>query len=172
MQGKKQESATTSKLLPVLREGVCVVQMVLFKELRNHFLKKYEEHDTLFHSMLAGAVINELFGIQNPEEKIQNFRRDNQGTIEQVLLGLASELPELRPYITDALRIQILCDHQEGVDTSSTLIAVEELGLLITEREIPLPSTFMTRLRLLGEKHGLTVAPVQISQEDDNTMVQ
>jgi hypothetical protein len=171
METSNQDSKN-SKLVPVLREGVCVVQMVLFKELRSQISKKYIDKEQTFHSMLTGAIINELFGIENPEERIQNFRKENIAAIEQELLALSTEMFELRPYITDAIRIQTLCDQQEGSDSSAILIAAEEMGVLITERELPLPSTFMTRLRLLGEKHGLTMPPVQLSKEDDQAMLQ
>ena len=116
-----------SQLIPVLREGVCVVQMVIFKELRTSFSQSYPERDSTYHSMLTGAVINELFGIHNPEERIQSFKQENVAIIEQELLGLATSLPELRPSITDALRIQTLFDQQEGTDSSATLIKAEEL---------------------------------------------
>ena len=70
--------------------------------------------------------------------------------------------------ITDALRIQVLCDNQEGEDSAVILQQAEEFGFLVKDREIPLPSTFMTLIRRLGEEHGLTVAPAQVNTEDDS----
>jgi len=159
-----------SELISVLREGVGVVQMVLFKELRTIFTKKYTTDDTTFRSMLTGAVINTLFGNTNPAEKFITFGEENRGTIEQELLALADELTELKPFITDALRIQTLCDNQEGEDSSDLLVQAEKLNLLLKEREIPLPSTFMTRIRQLGEQHGLTIAPVEITPDQDGVI--
>jgi hypothetical protein len=117
--------------------------------------------------MLAGYITNELFGTQNPAEKFARFRQEQWGEIEQELLGLKDELAHLCPRITDALRIQVLCDHQEGDDSSKILVAARGFGILMEEREIPLPSTFMTLVRVLGEEHNLIIAPVQISPEDD-----
>ena len=41
------------------------------------------------------------------------------------------------------------------------------LGILVEEREVPLPSIFMTVVRLLGEEHNLIIPPVQITPEQD-----
>jgi hypothetical protein len=160
-----------SQLLTVLHEGVGLVQMILFKELRTLLGKKFTGKDIVYLSMLAGAITNELFGSQNPEEKFQTFRQENGALIEQELLGLAEDLPALRENITDALRIQTLCDSQAGRDSSANLIRAAELGLLVNDREIPLPSTFMTMIRMLGEQHGLIIPPVLITPEEDKTVL-
>jgi hypothetical protein len=160
-----------SQLLTILQEGVGLVQMILFKELRTLLGNKHSGKDSIFLSMLAGDITNELFGSRNPEEKFQIFRRDNSTMIEQELLGLAQELPALRSNITDALRIQTLCDNQMGKDSTTCLTRADELGILIREREIPLPSTFMTMVRTLGEQHGLIIPPVFITPEDDKTVL-
>jgi hypothetical protein len=156
-----------SALIQSLREGIAVVQMILFKEIRQRITKKYPNEDASYHGMLSGALINEIFASSNPEEKFQKFRKKNWAIIEQELLSLPEEHPNLLPILTDALRVQTLCDHQEGGEDSQVLVKAESLGLLQKQREIPLPSTFMTRIRILGEQHGLTIAPVQISPEDD-----
>jgi len=149
-----------------------VVQMVLFKELRSLLAQKYPERDTLSVAMLTGAVTNELFGSLNMEEKFQDFRRRNRAAIEQELLGLALELPGLAAPLTDALRMQALCDQaleDENKEKSNEKLLTQaaEIGLLIQERELPLPSTFMTMARTLGDEHRLIIAPMEISQEDD-----
>ena len=160
-----------SQLLTILQEGVGLVQMILFKELRSLLGKKYAQRDIVYLSMLAGAITNELFGTQNQEEKFQIFRQDNLALIEQELLGLAQEISSLRPHITDALRIQILCDNQAGNDSCVDLVRADTLGLLVKDREIPLPSTFMTMIRTLGERHGLIIPPVLITPEDDKSVL-
>jgi hypothetical protein len=160
-----------SQLLTVLREGVGLVQMILFKELRVLLGKKYSNRDMISISMLAGAITNEVFGSPNPEEKFRIFREENNALIEQELFGLAYELPTLRPNITDALRIQTLCDSQMGNDSAVNLTRVNELGILERERDIPLPSTFMTMVRELGEQHGLIIPPVLITPEDDKNIL-
>ena len=160
-----------SQFITSLREGIAVVQMVLFKEIKTSLTKKQPLKDHTFLSMLAGAVTNEVFASQNPEEKFATFRRENRGEIEQELLSLRTDMPDLCAKITDALRIQTLCDHQEGGDSSGTLIRAKECGILVEEREIPLPSTFMTSVRLLGEEHNLIIPPVQITPEQDRLIV-
>lgn len=160
-----------SQLLTILQEGVGLVQMILFKELRALLGKKYSGSDIIYLSMLAGAITNEVFGSLNPEEKFRIFREENNALIEQELFGLAYELPTLRPNITDALRIQTLCDSQMGNDSAANLTRANELGILESEREIPLPSTFMTMVRELGEQHRLIIPPVLITPEDDNNIL-
>jgi hypothetical protein len=160
-----------SQLLAILREGVGLVQMILFKELRAFLGQKQEREDRLYLSMLAGAITNELFGTQNPEKKFQVFREENRALIEQGLLGLSQDLPALRSNITDALRVQTLCDNQEGYDSTANLTRADEIGILIKDREVPLPSTFMTMIRTLGEQHGLIIPPVLITSEDDTTVL-
>lgn len=160
-----------TKLIAVLREGISVIQMVLFKELRTLFTEKHPERDVTNRAMLTGAIINKLFGTENPEEKFKKFNSENKGVIEQELLGLSAQFPELLGNLSDALRVQVLCDNMEGENSEHLLSQAEELNILLKDRELPLPSTFMTLIRRLGEKHGLTIAPVQITPEDDKAVI-
>lgn len=159
-----------SRLIPALREGICVVQMVLFKELRSLLTRKHPDRDQTSIAMLTGAITNELFGTVNNEEKFQDFRRQNRADIEQELLSLAQTLPNLAAPLTDALRMQTLCDHQEQKDSTRLLLQAAEIGLLIPEQELPLPSTFVTMARRLGDAHHLIIAPAEINPEDDQAL--
>ena len=167
MTNKNTDSAKQSRLISVLREGVTVVQMILFKEIREVVGKKYPDKETSHLSILAGTITNELFNTINPDEKFKRFREENQGTIEQELLGLSEQLPKLRGILSDALRVQLLCDSHDGNDTPDLLKRAEDIGILVMERDIPLPSIFMTRVRQLGADYNLTMPPVQIDAEDD-----
>ncbi|MEE4241678.1 MAG: hypothetical protein V2I36_09430 [Desulfopila sp.] len=158
------------QLIKVLREGISLVQMILFKELGIFFAEKYPEKERTERSLLSGAIINSLFGVENPGEKFRTFKQRNHALIEQELIGFANNFQHLLPAVTDALRVQTLCDHQEGSLSPEVLQQAEELGILVSDREVPLPSTFMTQIRVLGEKHNLTIAPVQISPEEDLPM--
>lgn len=160
-----------SQLVRSLREGVGLVQMVLYKEVRTNLMRKRPDLDKMHLTMLAGAITNEVLGTQNPEKKFVRFRQENWGAIEQELLNIKEEQAPLRELLTDALRIQTLCDHQEGVDSSATLLRAKELDFLVEEREIPLPSSFMTAVRQLGEQHNLLLPPLHISPEQDDSMV-
>lgn len=160
-----------SRLIGVLREGVTVIQMILFKKLRENLSKKHPDKQESDISMLAGSITNELFGTVNPDEKFKNFRLENRGIIEQELLGLAEELVELRPILSDSLRVLTLCQTQQGSENPSLLKKANELGILVEERDIPLPSIFMTRVRELGAKYNLIIPPVQIKPEED-TIIQ
>ncbi len=160
-----------SQLITALREGVSVVQMILFKEIRHELGQRYSDRGTAFCSMLSGAIVNEVFGTLNPEKRFVAFRSDNNALIEQELLGLKNAFNQLLPALTDALRIQSLCDSQEGINGTQVLSRAHEIGLLVVEREVPMPSSFMTLVRELGEQHNLIIAPVQITPEEDQEMV-
>ncbi|MBL4901161.1 MAG: hypothetical protein JKY62_00740 [Desulfocapsa sp.] len=161
-----------SRLLPILREGVAVVQMFFFKEFKSVIIKKHPDLDTTAQSMLAGAVTNELFGTHNAEEKFQTFRNAHQGTIEQELMSLSTELPDLTDPLADALRIQTLCDNQEGIDSSHVLKQADSLGLLRKDRDLPLPSAFMETVRMLGAQHKLIIPPVEIDSAEEQDLLQ
>jgi len=167
-----------SRLIPVMREGICVVQMILFKELRGLLNRKYPALDAQSVAMLTGAVTNELFGSLNMEKEFETFRRQNRAAIEQELLSLAVELPSLAAPLTDALRMQALCDQalgeNDGKNTTNErlLTHAAEIGLLIKERELPLPSTFMIMVRTLGDTHNLLIPPTEINSADDKGLVQ
>lgn len=160
-----------SQLIASLREGVSVVQMIFFKEVRAEIGKKYSDKEAAFTSMLSGAIVNEVFGTPNPEERFVNFHSDHRALIEQELLSLKTDLVQLLPALTDALRIQSLCDSQEGGDGSQLLTQANSIGILIVDREVPLPSSFMSLVRTLGEQHNLIIAPIQITPEQDQQMV-
>jgi len=168
---KSEKTEKKSPLIRSLREGVGLVQMVLYKEMRSKLLAKKPDLETRHLAMLAGSITNEVFGTQNPEEKFVRFCKDNRGYIEQELLNLKNELQPLCPILTDALRIQTLCDHQEGDDSSTALLRAKEFDFLIEERDIPLPSSFMTAVRELGKLHNLLLPDMQITPEQDQSMV-
>ena len=165
------ENQKKSQIVVALREGVAVVQMVFFKELRLQVGKRYPEMEQQEQLMLTGAITNELFGTPNTETRFVQFRENNKAIIEQELLGLAANMAQLRRYITDALRVQTLCDSHEGVDDTKVLEAADKIGILFKDRDIPLPSVFMTFVRGLGEQYQLIIPPVQISAEDDSAMI-
>lgn len=165
------ENNKNSQLVQSLREAVSLVQMILFKEMRLNLDQKQQDLPQSERSMLAGSITNEVFGTPNPETKFKTFREKNWGIIEQELLSLHENYLFLCRHITDALRIQTLCDSQEGEDSSETLLKAKKYGFLLEEREIPLPSTFMSIIRELGKEHNLIIPPVQISPEDDKALI-
>ncbi len=145
----------SSPLRQALREAVGLVQMVVYKSLRTSLPARYPDLNQEELALLAGSLTGELFGSQHPGERYRLFRRQYRGTIEQALLAIAGQLADLREPLTDALRIQTLCDHQEGVDSTATLVQAKSLGLLVEEREVPLPSNFMQQVRELGRQQQL-----------------
>ena len=166
-----QPTERKSRLIGALREGISVVQMVLYKQIKALLTSHAPERDASTTAKLAAALTNELFGTPNPDPIFVQFREQHQAFIEQELAGLAEHLPQIKGYLTDALRVQVICDDQQGIDDHGVLQTADSLGLLLKERNIPLPSAFMTLARGLGEQHGLIIAPVPISTEDDQSLV-
>lgn len=148
-----------SKLVPILREGVEVVKMILFRELRAHLAASYVGAEKSFVNQLAGVVMNELFGTQNQSASFMAFAAANQPAVADILGRLATELAHLRIPVTDALRIMALCDYQEGVDNSGLLSRASDYGILLTEREMPMPHSFIELVRRLGHSYGLLTPP-------------
>jgi len=161
-----------SRLIPVLREGVAVIQMIFFKEMKNIISKNQPDLDIVSQTMLTGAITNELFGSNNPEEKFQNFRKQHRGIIEQELLNLPTKLPNLIAPLSDALRVQTLCDNQEGIDSTHILKQANSCNILSAEREIPLPSAFMETVRKLGKEYNLLIPPVEFDHSEEQGLLQ
>jgi len=149
-----------SKLLPIMREAIDVVKMIFFKKLKTALASKHAGEEASFAGMLTGAMVNEIFGTPSQEEPFASFARENKAQISAELAELAFTVEELRIPVTDALRMQSLCDHQEGIKRIDTLIRAEELGILITNRDLPLPHSFISLVRKLGSVHGLIVPPL------------
>lgn len=160
-----------SRLIAVLREGIGLAQMIVFKEIKIRLDQHRPDLAATIRSKLAGAVTNELFGTPNPDPGHRRFHQEHRAIIEQELLGLAANLPHLRPCLTDALRLQAICDNQEGAPTDDTLVTAAKLGILLKNRDIPLPSVFMTMVRELGANHRLIVPPLPLTPNDNQPMV-
>lgn len=144
-----------NKVLPVMREAVTTVQMVLFKELRQSVHDRYVDQSETFHTQLAGAVINNLFGTQPVDAEVSTFGNSNRELVERELHDLKNSVGNLIPVITDTLRMKTICDNQEGIHSIGSLLMAKALGLLQEERDLPLPSTFMLQVRMLASSHGL-----------------
>lgn len=153
----EQEQTINRGFIPSLREGVDVVRMIFFKKLREHFSESSQGQEPRFNGMLAGAVMNEFFGTPNPEEKFAVFVADNRERIDKELAELATNFKDLRIPLTDALRIHYLCNYQEGIDgdEATVLAQARDLGVLMEERDVPLPKGFMELVYRVGKAHGL-----------------
>ncbi|PLX49008.1 MAG: hypothetical protein C0613_09000 [Desulfobulbaceae bacterium] len=153
----EEEKRIDREFIPSLREGVDVIRMIFFKEMRQHFAEKTPGQEAQFYGMLAGAVMNELFGTPNPAEKFTTFAAQNRARIDEELAAVADNFAKLRIPLTDALRIHYLCNYQEGIegDEATVLARARELGVLIEERDVPLPKGFMQLVYRVGKAHGL-----------------
>lgn len=149
-----------NKLIPVMRQAVIAVQMVLFKLLKESVHDRYVDETAPFHTQLAGAVMNNLFGTQPMDEAVIVFAATNRELVERELRELAGHCQTLLPILTDALRMKTICDNQEGIHSIPSLLMAKALGLLQEDRPLPLPSTFMIQVRQLAAAYGL-VEPMQ-----------
>jgi hypothetical protein len=149
-----------SKLLPIMREGIEVIKMIFFKKLSGSLTEKHPEWDSKFCSMITGAIVNRTFGTSNDQEPFLSFNRDNLETINLELNGLAENLDSMMIPLTDALRMQSLCDQMDEVEGENYLELAQETGILIGERDLPLPNSFMDLVRRMGKAFGLIIPPL------------
>ncbi len=147
-----------------------MIQMIFFKQYKEIVSKTYPELDAMSQTMLTGSITNELFDTQNMEEKFLLFRGKHKGLIEQELLGIKTKCPQIIPPLADALRIQVLCDNQEGKDSAHILKQADSFGLLPTNRDIPMPSAFMETVRSLGAVYKLIIPPVEIDSGEEKEL--
>jgi hypothetical protein len=146
----QEKEKLDAKLVPVLREGIDIIKMVLFNELKPYFEKSYPQRDPGDITRLAGAVVNDLFGVENMEEPFASFYRENAQVIKKEVKAIATHFDYLHIPLTDALRMQYLCDCQEGENGESVLEKAKNLKILLTDREVPLPGAFMSLVRSFG----------------------
>ncbi|MBT8350089.1 MAG: hypothetical protein KJO26_02475, partial [Deltaproteobacteria bacterium] len=64
--------------------------------------------------------------------------------------AIATHFDHLHIPLTDALRIQYLCDCHEGVNSEGVLEKAKNLNIILTDREVPLPGAFMSLVRSFG----------------------
>ncbi len=153
-----------SKLIPIMREGVEIVKMIFFKQVKDLLAEAHKEQEAEFIGKLTAAIINEVFGTPNTEEPFLSFATENSGLIQEELKKIPASLPEMRIPLTDALRMQSLCDSQEGNESTETLEKAQTLDILLAERDLPLPHTFMQLVRKLGSGFGLIIPPTEADE--------
>ncbi len=144
-------------LMQGLREGVDIVRMVFFLRARKSLQERYTDKGEEFPRLLAAAILNRLFGTPNPEEPYRGFAQRNRELVDQELSRVPEQFPELLIPLTDALRIHFLCNHCEGMpDLSAEILArARDYGILIEDRDVPLPKGFMNLVHRIGEAYGL-----------------
>ncbi len=143
------------KIVPVMREAIVMVQMILYRRLKEDVQTRYQDLSDHEKKWLAGAVVNNLFGTEAADPDVNVFARKNRAIIEQELRELKERAADLIPHLTDALRMQTICDNHEGVHSIPCLLLAKELGLFDQDRVLPMPSTFMIAVRKLGTECGL-----------------
>lgn len=144
-----------NRVIPVMREAVAAVQLVLFGELKTKLADKYQDWTAGEYQRLIGCLVNDIFGTPAQDPEAVQFARDHIDLVEEELRAMADNVPALLPVLTDALRMQTLCDHEQGVNSLPTLLRARTLGILDEDRTMPMPSTFMLAVRRLGAEHGL-----------------
>lgn len=164
--GEESAGQLDSKVIPVMREAVATVQLVLFGQLMKKLAGTYADWTPDEFRRLVGSLVNDLFGTPAQDKESQEFARKHIDVVEKELRAMADNVPDMLPFLTDALRMQTLCDHEEGVNSLPTLLRARAVGLLQEERTLPLPSTFMIAVRQLGSTHGL-LKPMEMENPDE-----
>ena len=158
-----------NKLIPVMREGVEVIKMIFFKKLSDVLAEKYPEREAKSRAMLTGAVVNIIFDTPNTQEPFASFNAENMELIARETQSVASMLDEMRIPLTDALRMQALCDQMEDLDTTNTLQLARDHGILIEDRDLPLPPSFIDMVRRMGKTFGLLIPPLPDEEPASDT---
>jgi len=146
-----------SKLIPIMREGIDVIKMIFFKQVKEYLLANDPAGDIAYCSRLAGSVINALFGTENPAEPFASFAEANRDRIDRELENIPLAFEEMRIPLSDSLRVQFLCDSMEDIDSSAILVRADKLGILLHDRPVPLPKNFLELVRRLGKSHNLLI---------------
>jgi len=152
-----ESAAFENKLIPIMREGVEVIKMIFYKQLKEHLLANRPDLDKAYCGRLAGGIINALFGTVNTAEPFASFAVANAMHIDHEMNNIEVAFAKMRIPLSDALRMQFLCDSMEGVDSSAILIQAERLGILLHDRPVPLPKHFLDLVRRLGRGYNLLV---------------
>ena len=158
----QEQMQVDNKLIPMMRDAIVTVQMILFKVLRESVHDRYVDEAEPHHTRLAGAVMNNLFGTRPVDEQVVDFAADNRQLVERELRELSVGCAQLAPMLTDALRMKTICDNQEGIHSIPSLLMAKALGVLQEDRPLPMPSTFMMQVRALAAEHGL-IQPMQVA---------
>ena len=151
----QEQAQVENRVLPLMREAVLLVRMVLHRELLQSLATRRPALSAEERVQLCGALVNNLFGTKPEDERIVRFGREHREVVEEELRGLAGQIGKLKPLLTDALRMHTICDEQEGINATASLLMARALGLLDEDRPLPLPSTFMLSVRTLAVAEGL-----------------
>jgi len=157
-------------LIESLREGVDVVRMVFFIRAKKSLQARYGHKDDEFKRLLSAAILNRLFGTPNPQSPYREFSEEHAELVDQELKRVPEEFPDLLIPLTDALRIHFLCNHCEGMpDLSAEILAqAREYGILLEDRDVPLPKGFMNLVYRIGKAYGL-INPTQEKEGEEET---
>lgn len=151
----QEQTQVENRVVPLMREAVLLVRMVLHRELLQSLAGRRPELPAEDRVQLCGALINNLFGTRPEDDAVVRFGREHRHLVEEELRGLAGQVQRLKPVLTDALRMHTICDEQEGINSTASLLMAKALDLLDEERPLPLPSTFMLSVRTLAVAEGL-----------------
>ena len=149
-----------NRLLPILREGIEITKMVLYRKLQAFSGPRLPEQSPAFPGQLAAAVINDLFASPSElPEPVAAFMTSHRKLIDRERQAFTTEQPEMKIVLTDALRMQTICDLMAGLPEPGLLQRAASAGILLSEREMPLPHTFIDMARRLGKANGLLTPP-------------
>ncbi len=151
----KKEYQIPGKLIPALREAVELVKLILFKRISSQLSKDFADKTPAFSKRLTGALINKIFAMDNPDAVFQEFCQNNELIIAARIAKLPAQYSELLIPLSDALRIQFMCDCQDGTEDANFLERAKDLGLLLLERDMPMPGSFLNMVGKLAMADGL-----------------
>lgn len=149
-----------SKLLPILREAVEVVRMILFKELKEYFVAVCPEQ-TDDAGRLAAGVLNDLFGVINPDPAYAGFVERNQAILDQAVAEFPSRFEKL------LIPLSIPCGCSFSAIPARGLMRAPSFspapgsgGCCWTIARCRCPIIIWSLIRRLGAAYGLVLPPL------------
>ena len=152
------------KLVPSLRKAMQLIKIVVYVKVKKISVQHQPKFDENAIRQLTAQFMNIMFDAQYPTGKFSDIA--GLEDVQQIILSVSLEHPELTTLITDTLRIQYLCDQETGLDRKEPLVNAEKLGILQVDRSIPLPKSFIELANRLGNDYGLNRQPGSMANSE------
>ena len=165
----EQQFDQNNRVIAPMREAVFTVWMLAHRRLVRDVVARRPELSRTDRVRLAAAALHNLFGTEPEDRAAAEFASRERPLVEAELRLLADSLGDLRPLVTDALRMHCICEEQEGRHAAACvppLLMARALGVLEEDRPLPLPSTFMSAVRVRAAVEGV-VRPMAAPDEGE-----
>ena len=131
------------RLIKKMNTYVIIVKMAMWENLSEEFSKNLQNRQA---KLLAGAVVNKLFGEEAPNQEVKNFTKENQEKINNTLLKIKNnrELCEIitQTNKTNYIVSQYFRNNKENKPDFVNREKLKELGIWVSGLGAPNPKTY------------------------------